>query len=215
MRKRAKKAHIEYAGAGPTSADRARAILSRDSVTVMHNSPIEFAIIGPVDGQDSLLVMSENAGLDVIGKAALPDGYSTDRSSSSSFFRLLTYAITIITRPSQVSAVVGGFVVDHFSKTDKRTSKLRFSWKGFATPLQIKRIASCFIDLTFEIDKALNDEDDAAIQYQVSQLISMCVEAHNKCLSMRKFFWLFSIVYLIAVISALAITASLKPGMLR
>lgn len=146
---------------------------------VIKNSPVEFAVSGPMRGRDRILVRSENAGLDLIGKAMHFDGYKDDVKPS-------TVLSQVLGAPTRLNSVVGGYVSDVGSDIDDRNSRVTFTWRGHATSRSAAEVHKAFFIFYKEIYAAYyyGDEDD--VELQISPLIYQCSLANERFAHSRR-----------------------------
>ncbi|NMY35115.1 hypothetical protein HBR94_26820 [Pseudomonas sp. WS 5412] len=134
---------------------------------VIKNSPVEFVVSGPLEGRDRIIIRSENAGLDLIGKAIQSGGKQRRRGWASSFF-------TLFNRDQYLNTVVGGFVPDVRPEIDDRYSMLAFTWRGYATSSGVRRVEGEFRQFYRDIHFAYLRRDEDDVEIQISPLIYQC-----------------------------------------
>lgn len=146
---------------------------------VIKNSPVEFVVSGPVGGRDRILIRSENAGLDLIGKA-IRRGEKQRRNMASSFFTLF--------KPDQsLNTVVSGFVSDVRPEIDDRYSMLAFTWRGRATSSGVRRVEEEFRRFYVDIHFAYMRRDEDDVESQISPLIYQCSLEDQRSTNSRRF----------------------------
>lgn len=146
---------------------------------VIKNSPVEFVVSGPMGGRDRIIIRSENAGLDLIGKAMHVGGYRNDIRSNSLISQ-------IFGAPPRLNTVVGGYVSDVRSDIDDRDSMVTFTWRGHSTKSGVMVVHETFFIFYKEIYASYfyGDEDD--VELQISPLIYQCSWANEKALRSQR-----------------------------
>jgi hypothetical protein len=145
---------------------------------VVKNSPVEFVVSGPMGGRDRILIRSENAGMDLVGKA-VHSNYSQGVRRSSNFSLLFGGAAGLHT-------VQSGYVADFRSDIDDRESTLALTWRGHATNKGVEAVNDTFLKHYRDIYSAYyyGDEDD--VELQVAPLIYQCATANDKAVHSQK-----------------------------
>lgn len=157
---------------------------------VIKNTPVEFVVSGPM-GRDRILIRSENAGMDLVGKAIHSDGYYKDikRSPTSSI---------LFGGPAGLHTVQSGYVADFRSDIDGRESMLALTWRGHATNRGVEDVKETFLMYYRDIYAAYyyGDEDD--VELQVAPLIYQCSLANDKAVHsqkrMRFVLWVYALL---------------------
>lgn len=152
---------------------------SSSRAVVIKNSPVEFVVTGPMGGRDRILVRSENAGLDLIGKAMHFDGYRNDVKPSSVLSQILG-------EPARLNSVVGGYVSDAVSDIDDRNSRVTFTWRGHATSRSAAEVHKAFFIFYKEIYAAYYYGEEGDVELQISPLIYQCSLANEKSAHSRR-----------------------------
>lgn len=155
------------------------------------NSPIEFAVSGPGGGRDRILVKSANAGLDLIGLTAQLDAEPQRRSSSD----LLSL---ILGKTRQLNLVSSIPLADINPDEDSRSSRFRFAWEGYASPIGMERVKKAFDLQLPELHRAIRNKDFQEIEWALAPLIYQCSEANERRLRSRRMMLAVLAIYAIS-----------------
>lgn len=156
---------------------------------VVANSPVEFAIIGPVGRKRGVLLKSENAGLDLLGSQSF---ITSDREKS---IRTLFPMSPDYHRVSAEHKV-------QIDEEDPRLGEFWFLWKGIASEENEKVVQD-------EFTRRLADIIDSKrlavhVEWAVAPLVTIC-ESYTKYYTERRnrrrwLLWIGLAMYLLLVI---------------
>jgi hypothetical protein len=155
---------------------------------VIKNSPIEFVVSGPVGGRDRIIARTEDAGLDLVGKAVHRESRESYERSNFPFSLLLEHS-------AQLNTVTGGYVPDARSEVDDRDSMLAFTWRGHATSHGVRDVAHAFRTCSSDIYMAYCYGDEQDVELQVSPLIYQCSLANDNAVRSRRMMRFFLVAY--------------------
>lgn len=145
---------------------------------ILLRSPVEFALVGPSDGRDRILLQSVKAGLDLIGLAA--EGVRSKEYASSDTLSL------IFGGAQQINIVFSFPTGDTNPKKDKRRSKLSFVWKGFTSSSGIERVEQTLNLQLPHLDEAIRKRDKSEIEWALAPVIYQCAQANERRLRLRR-----------------------------
>lgn len=157
---------------------------------VINNSPIEFLIIGSLNGRDRVIVKSNNAGLDLLGVSVK---YPNDFSYIDMPLSSLTLG-----RSRQLNVISSHPIADFNPKSDKRQSEMKFAWVGNCTSFRKKEIQALFEQSLSDLRYAFIDLDETSIEWSIAPLIFQCTKENERHLRMRRFFYMTLAIYGIA-----------------
>ncbi|WP_460063111.1 hypothetical protein [Pseudomonas sp. H2_H09] len=145
---------------------------------VIKNSPIEFVVSGPMAGRDRILIRSENAGVDLVGKSIHSAGYKQGKAHR------VTSSL-IFGGPAELHTVVSGFVADFRSDVDDRESMMALTWRGYATSRGVEEVKDTFLKYYRDIYAAYYYGDENDVELQVAPLIYQCSFANDSAIRSR------------------------------
>lgn len=168
-----------------------------DSCITLPNSPIEFAITGPIGGRDRVLVRSRDAGLDLIGLAA-QSGLDSRSDPAPSLF-------SVILGPSRQLNIIASFpFADVRPESDSRESRFSFAWKGYAAAPGVECVKEAFNAALPELHRSIQGSNRQETEWTLSPVIYCCTQANERGLRMRRLMWASLAIY-----SAVALTVVL------
>jgi hypothetical protein len=163
------------------STDKARRL------PIVLKSPIEFAITGPFRGRDRVLVRSENATLDLIGLASQVTG---------SHARPASDPLTLFFDDNGQLNVISSFPLPDIDlRSDSRSSKLSFAWRGYVSRARVGMLEKVFNLCVSDITFAISTDDDAEVEWTVGPLIYQCVRERERRFRLRRVFLATAILY--------------------
>ena|SRR5579864_8382288 len=164
------------------------------------DSPVEFVIVGPVEGRDRILVKSAAAGLDLVGLAAEDDTSDGDRVASRSDI------LAIFFPSARKLNVIRSFPFPDFVPNfDGRSSRLSFAWKGFATRSGVKRIEESFKLRMSDLHRAIKDQNRPDLEWAIAPIILKCSYANEGMLRFRRVIAVTSTIYALLALLVIAI----------
>lgn len=164
---------------------------------VLTNSSVEFVIVGPVKGQDRILLSSENANLDLKGLAADPDADTLEISSLNRFYS------NLLSKPyRQLNVIESNPTHDLEGNYDNRKSSFRFAWVGYCSKYQKDKILKAFNRSLFELTEAINHGSKSDIEFTVSPMILECSLSHQSRNNLRDKMRLVIYGYLATIVGA-------------
>jgi hypothetical protein len=151
-------------------------------------SPIEFAVAGPLGGQDRIVIRSERAGLDLIGLAAQgvehPNMlWKQDLRTSSDFLSLM------FGNTPPLNLVTSVPLYDLKPEFDNRKSSFIFVWKGYASADSIRRVEETLNLQIVDLHRAIGEGDKGEIEWALGPLIYRCARANDRRLRLRRVAW--------------------------
>ena len=173
----------------------------RDDYITIRNTPTEFVLTGPVKGRDRILVRSDNAGLDLIGRAVQEGLYSEHDGIPG-------IASVMFGKTRQLNVISSYPLPDKYPELDSRESSLRFAWQGYASKLGIKIIEKSLNATLPELYRAIQENDIQNIELALSPVIYRCTEANDKRLRSRRFMWVTLAIYAAAALFAIVFQLS-------
>lgn len=145
------------------------------SLTI-HNSPIEFVVVGPKGKRNGVLIRSENLKTDLIGFAAT--GRESDDFSLSSLSWLFSLYFFL---PSRRMYSVGSSPIRAIKyDIDKRNSEYRFCWVGMCSGSDRKSIHDTFNRYIEDLLPGIQEGDIEQVEWSISPVILRCSEANTR-----------------------------------
>ena len=155
---------------------------------VIKNSPIEFVVSGPMEGRDRIIIRTENAALDLVGKAIHSEHYKHETRPG--------FPLSLLPgRSAQLNTVTGGYVPDARSDIDDRDSMLTFTWRGHVTRDGVRDVNSAFRMHYIDIYMSYYHGDEQDVEIQISPLIYQCSLANDKAIRSRRMMKFFLVAY--------------------
>lgn len=173
------------------------------SKPVVVNSPIEFIILGTINNERAILVKSNSAQVDLQSSLYKYIGYEKFSPLPKLFFNKNKDL-----KPIQIDSTK--FISNKFkpnetklpNNTFDRLDNLTFIWRGVQNNSNMDLIQQTFDRNILSIYKAYVGQDIETIEYEVSDLIFLCIESIRdkeiKIERMRIIF-LFLLIYLIFI----------------
>lgn len=155
---------------------------------IVDNSPIEFVVVGPRDGEDVVLAASHDAKLDLIG-LAIPS------TADKRHHRQRTLSRTLVAPSRQLNVVLGGAVSDRSGYRDSRESTMRFAWVGPSSTLSREAVEDEFRRISTELKLALDEDDDEKVERYLSQVIFQCSDAVTRLERLEKLKLVVLLIY--------------------
>jgi len=159
------------------------------SKPVIVNSPIEFIILGTINNERAILVKSSNAQVDL--QSSLYKYIGVERISPFSNF---LFSKDKDLRPIQIDSkkFISNKIKENESKlpnnTFERLDNLTFIWRGVINTSDMDLIQKIFDRNIISIYKSYMNQDIETIEYEVSDLIFLCLEGiRNKEIKFEKF----------------------------
>lgn len=163
---------------------------------IIRNSPIEFILVGPFNGKDSIIVRSSNAALDLVGLANFR--YKTQESlliSSNNF--------PILSTSRQLNFVDSKEARDINDFADRRYSVYRFVWVGYSNRFGREQVLDYFNESLDILRQAIIEENMADIELNISGIILQCSLVNQKRLKARRSFFVVLTLYVLGFLSML------------
>lgn len=158
------------------------------SKPVIVNSPIEFIILGTINNERAILVKSSNAQVDLQSSLYKYVGY--ERVSS---FPDFLFNKNKDLKPIQIDSkkFISTKIKENESKlpnnTFERLDNLTFIWRGVINTSDIDLIQETFDRNIISIYKSYMNQDIETIEYEVADLIFLCLEGiRNKEIKFEK-----------------------------
>jgi hypothetical protein len=158
---------------------------------IVIESPIEFAIVGPSDSRDKVLVKSKGAGLDLIGLAA-------EAWSSNELPRPPDPILSLWER-RQLNVVKSFPARDVSSNSDTRSSRFSFAWIGLASRDGIQLIEKSLNLYLPDLHKAMRERDEAGIEWAIAPVIYTCTMANQRRRRIRSMLLAAAALYILLV----------------
>jgi hypothetical protein len=166
--------------------------------TIVIDSPIEFALIGPSKGRDKLLIKSRNAGMDLVGLARVAMDTDDKEPESESILNLLFNI-------NSVKFVRSIPVSDARPEFDSRKSEYIFAWKGFASSNGVNRVRKALNLNAQELRAAIASSDSEHAEWSIASLIYLCAAANDYRLRFRRVIVASLISYVALILLGLVI----------
>jgi hypothetical protein len=163
---------------------------------IVLDSPIEFVIVGPVEGRDRVLAKSRTAGLDLVGLAA-------EGPSKRSPPDLLS---TLFVGTRQLNVLTSIPLPDVISGSDSRHSRFSFAWRSFATLSGIQAVKGVFDLQMRDLHRALKDRDVYEVEWVIAPIVLSCAKANERLLRRRRVILTTAAMYLGLAIFTFAAT---------
>ena len=142
------------------------------SLTI-HNSPIEFVVVGSKGKHNGVLIRSENLKTDLIGFAARgrkdKDNYST---LSLLFFNLIPLRRMYVVNSSSSRSIKYEYYLD------ERESEYRFCWVGESSSSDRESIRDTFNRYIEDLLLGLQEGDYEQVEWNIAPVILRCSEAN-------------------------------------
>lgn len=198
------------------------ATLAVQKEIILENSPVEFALIGPLRAHRGVYARSVGSTLDLIGLDSEGFGFEGDEVSRRLGARSGRAILPDLFPYSTQSASLETYTVRAIAKRkvvteqgpDERYSEMSFSWRGLATPADIDLITRRFQYMANDITSAVRRSRTEEFQWHIAPLILLCQKCTEKRLtyvsSRRNVFWLALVSYVI--VAAVLLAAYLLSG---
>ncbi len=154
------------------------------------DSPVEFALAGPVGSRDRLLVRSRDAALDLIGLAA--QGMELKyRKRNNAFFDLLIPG-------RELNFVTSFSAPDTSPDADRRHSLYSFAWRGYASDFDVERVRHALNLQLPDLYNAFQAASLDEIQWALGPIIYQCSRINDRRVRFRRV--LVSVVVTYAIV---------------
>ena len=164
---------------------------------VIHNSHIEFLVVGPKGNNNGVLVKSEKLKIDLIGFAAgSSDIDDYDKYSFSIIDLLLFISRTKMYFVESNSARL----INYNNDVDNRKTKYKFYWVGMCRSSDKKKIREIFNRCIEDLLIGIETEDIERIEWSIAPVIYHCAKAQKQLKKRRKNLAFFSVTYLLIIL---------------
>lgn len=161
---------------------------------IFDNSPIEFILVGPLEGKDVVLVQSKSPGLDLFGLANHRFAHLKKAPASGLLSNILT------NKEREIHVVESDGERDIHSYVDDRLSLYRFIWVGGARHGEIEQFRVDFIDSLYSIIVAIAEGNSGALSVLIGGLVLQCTAFDKRRIQTKQNLRLILGIYLIGAV---------------
>lgn len=165
----------------------------------IENSPIEFALMGPLGRHRGVLVKSKNASLDLIGYDNPHVDLFLGRNPYGSVSRgsILYLWRTALQRPTVYVARSHGATLNN---ANTRKTYYNFAWRGMCDERDFQKFQSAFEESVPDLNEALEGNDLSQVEWTISGLVTACSMMQKRAESKTKNFRIATNAYISIVI---------------
>jgi hypothetical protein len=174
-----------------------------DKAIVLDSSPVEFAIVGPFESRDRILVRSEKAGLDLIGLAAQSGLLNHDREPEQKDL----FSTLFFWDSRQLNMVKSSPMPDVASEDDSRNSHFSFVWNGLSSSSGVRQVEESFKLQLQDLHSAIRTRDIERVEWAIAPVIYGCVRASDRRLRFRRILWSGAVAYVALIALAIALAS--------
>lgn len=153
------------------------------------NSPVEFVLIGPLQGRDKILLRSKGAAIDLPGLIVDKGFDGVDEPHFSLIHQML------FGRGRQMNMVATSKTSDVEPDSDSRKSSYRFAWVGHCSEHDRQKIEQLLNQSIFDIKNSLREDNISDIELSIAQVIYICAKANERRRRTLRLFWFTLAVY--------------------
>ena len=171
---------------------------SRSAFTI-HNSNVEFVVVGPKGKRDGVLVRSDNVRTDLIGFAST--GHTQRDIDATSVFRRHL-------GPSRRMWSVDSFPLDRTGhEWDERKSEYRFCWVGPCSEFERNTIRNTFNRYVADLQAGIEEGALEQVEWSIAPVVLDCAVAQARGKFRRRMLVFFTGAYAVIGVAAFVIWA--------
>lgn len=154
---------------------------------MMLKSPVEFVLVGPLEGRDRVLLRSPEAGLDLIGLAA---------ENPRSMWHSKPDPFSLFFSDSKQLNIVSSFpLADLDPESDARQSTFSFAWKGYSSSGALERVKDTLNLHAPDLHRGIKNQDTSEVEWALAPVIYQCIQVNERRLRLRRMLWLVLVLY--------------------